>query len=228
MKYLYRISLIFMILTILSALILAGYSVYRLQDKGGGETEPEKEEKIAQTASASATTDCDTEYVILEQDLNTGECESVIQDIPAKYIGKSKEQLSSLLKQEERAPSLKDRQKGIQSIRLSAFSGDRVVVVKTYEIAKESAEAEESAEESTKETAEESMAQPQINEAIGGYYLMAYDGFLYIYYEDMQTVYLTTEIQLDQLPDDVRQEVLDKKYLKDEEELYNFLESYSS
>ena len=44
----------------------------------------------------------------------------------------------------------------------------------------------------------------------------------------MKTLYLSTGISLDQLPDQVRQEILDKKYIKNEEELYNFLESYSS
>lgn len=224
MKYLYRISLTFMILTILSATLLGGYYIYQMR--------PSKENDFPigtdaeETAMNPATTDCDTEYVVLEQNLNTGDSESTVQEIPAKYIGKTKEQLVSLLEQEEKAPSLRDRQKGIQSIRLSAFSNERVVVVKTYEI-KEN-------EEKVQTTDSKSVSDNKTAETIrsdnenGNYYLMACDGHVCVYYSDMKTLYLVTGIMLDQLPDEVRQEVLDKKYVKNEEELYNFLESYSS
>ena len=44
----------------------------------------------------------------------------------------------------------------------------------------------------------------------------------------MKTLFLSTNILLEHLPDEIKQEILDKKYIKNEEELYNFLESYSS
>lgn len=236
MKYLYRISLTFMILTILSATVLGGYYLYqhekqKFQDEGTKSVEPAEE-----TASNPAATDCDTEYVVLEENLNTGESASFVQEIPAKYIGKNKEELTALLSQEEKSPSLRDRQKGIKTIRLSAFSHERVVVVKTYEIEEEAVEetvrygqAQVSGNE-IRETIQSDTGTigSQADEELGGYYLMANDGHVCVYYEDMQTMYLTTGIALDRLPDEVRQEVLDKKYIKNEEELYNFLESYSS
>lgn len=234
MKYLYRISLTFMILTILSATVLGGYYLYQMHKSG--EREPEIREQTQETASNPSITDCDTEYVVLEQNLNTGDSQSLVQEIPAKYIGKTKEELSALLSQEEKAPSLRDRQKGIQSIRLSAFSPERVVVVKTYEI-KETVVEEtvrygrvQVSGNQIQETMQTDTGTigSQTDEEIGGYYLMANDGHVCVYYEDMQTMYLTTGIALDRLPDEVRQEVLDKKYIKNEEELYNFLESYSS
>lgn len=234
MKYLYRISLTFMILTIFSAAVLGGY--YLFQMRKSDEREMEIVSETRETASNPTTTDCDTEYVVLEQNLNTGESQSLVQELPAKYIGKTKEELSDLLSQEEKAPSLRDRQKGIQSIRLSAFSNERIVVVKTYEIEEKVVEetvrygqvqVSENEIQETMQSGTETIGS-QTDEEIGGYYLMANDGYVCVYYEDMQTMYLTTGIELNRLPDDVRQEVLDKKYIKNEEELYNFLESYSS
>ncbi|MBD5542472.1 MAG: hypothetical protein HDR00_15020 [Lachnospiraceae bacterium] len=230
MKYLYRISLTFMILTILSAALLSGYYFYQQHNESKRKT---SEEKVEETAVTNDQIDCDTEYVILEQDLNTGESESLVEEIPSKYIGRTKEQLISILEQEERSPSLRDRQKGIVSIRLSAFSNERVVVVKTYEIKENGTEEEETGESGTEteeveETMQSDMETIGTENAEGVYYLMANGGVVYVYQGDMKTLYLATDITIDQLPDDVRQEILDKKYIKNEEELYNFLESYSS
>ncbi len=230
MKYLYRISLTFMILTILSAALLSGFYFYQMHN---GSKRKTAEDKIEETAVTKDQIDCDTEYVILEQNLNSGKSESLVEEIPSKYIGRTKEQLISILEQEERSPSLRDRQKGIVSIRLSAFSNERVVVVKTYEIKENGTEEEESGESGTEteeveETMQSDMETIGTENTEGVYYLMANGGIVYVYQGDMKTLYLATDITIDQLPDDVRQEILDKKYIKNEEELYNFLESYSS
>ena len=233
MKYLYRISLSFMILTILSAILLGFMYFYRHD-----EDSEEKEEisQVRETATNPNVTDCDTEYVILELDVNTGESVSLVETIPSKYIGKTKEELISLLKEEERSPTLRERQKGLQTVRLSAFSDKRVVIVKTYGVIKEEVLTTSAVDPSLSISKETISGQEGTDltrgeqEGIntGSYYLMAREGMIWVYHEDMKTVYLTTGIFLDSLPDEVRQEILDKKYIKNEEELYNFLESYSS
>lgn len=208
MKYLYRISLIFMILCILSAGLLGGYYLYqnRIDRKKSIST---KKETVKEVSVKKNTTDCDTEYVILEQDLIQGGSKTYVREIPEKYIDKSKEELVSLLHEEERAPALRDREKGLISIRLSVFSNERVVVVKTYK----------------KEVVETTVVSEN---DVGCFYLMANNGHVTVYYSDMKTLFLSTNILLEQLPDEIKQEILDKKYIKNEEELYNFLESYSS
>ncbi len=256
MKYLYRISLIFMILTITSALVLGVYFFYQTNKAKEDDRETEKKDMTLETAVAGGTTDCDTEYIVLEYDLVSGNSVPYVERIPAKYIGKTKEEMETLLLEEEKAPTLREREKGLKSIRLSAFSRERIVVVKSYEPVREEAEktvsgqngyraADEEQEErdamgmASREEDEETKAQAletmgsgnkRISELIdtGAYYLMAREGFVCVYYEDLKTIYLTTEIPIDHLPDKVRQEILDKKYMKNEEELYNFLESYSS
>lgn len=233
MKYLYRISLSFMILTILSALLLGGMYFYRHED---GESEKEDILQIRETTTESNTTDCDTEYVILELNVNTGESVSMVETIPSKYIGKTQEELIRILEDEERSPTLRERQKGLQTVRLSAFSDKRVVIVKTYGILEEETVATSAVNPGMSIAGETLSGQEGPDFArgeedgisTGSYYLMAREGMIWVYHEDMKTVYLTTGIFLDSLPDEVRQEILDKKYIKNEEELYNFLESYSS
>ena len=232
MKYLYRISLSFMILTILSALLLGFLYFYRHEDS------EQKEDilQIKETVTESNITNCDTEYVVLELDVKTGESVSMVEPIPSKYIGKTREELLSLLEEEERSPTLRERQKGLQSVRLSAFSDKRVVIVKTYGILEENVMTTSAMDPSLSVSNETLSGQEGANLArgeqdginTGAYYLMARDGMIWVYHEDMKTVYMTTGIFLDSLPDEVRQEILDKKYIKNEEELYNFLESYSS
>lgn len=230
MKYLYRISLIFMILTVLSACLLGGYYLYQHHFREKRDI-TYGEPVVQETAAEKIATDCDTEYVILEQNLVTGENNTQIEAIPAKYINKTKEQLILLLSEEERAPALRDREKGLESIRLSAFSNERVVVVKSYR-REETEELEELQEEEALQevmgTSTEPISGDVSENSAGCFFLMANNGYVAVYYNDMKTLYLSTEIALDQLPDEVRQEILDKKYLKNEEEVYNFLESYSS
>ncbi len=256
MKYLYRISLIFMILTIMSALVLGGYFLYQTNRAKENIGKTPKEDSALETAATGSATDCDTEYIVLEYDLMTGESTPYVEMIPAKYIGKTKEEMELVLSEEEKAPTLRERQKGLESIRLSAFSRDRIVIVKSYDALQAENEKTvsgqdydeeedmershiEAAELASEEENEETQAQAletmgsgnkRISELLetGAYYLMAREGYVCVYYEDLKTIYLVTDILIDNLPDKVRQEVLDKKYMKNEEELYNFLESYSS
>lgn len=58
------------------------------------------------------------------------------------------------------------------------------------------------------------------------YCLKEQDGAVYVYLGDGVTLYETTSIRTGQLPETMRQEVSDGKYLLNEEELYSFLENY--
>ena len=49
-----------------------------------------------------------------------------------------------------------------------------------------------------------------------------------VYAADRKTRYSTTGILLDELPEELRQEIQQGKVIESEEQLYNFLESYSS
>ena len=57
---------------------------------------------------------------------------------------------------------------------------------------------------------------------------MSEEGYVNIYLADGETLYEETEITLEDLPEDLKGEVLKRKGLSSTGELYDFLENYSS
>ena len=60
------------------------------------------------------------------------------------------------------------------------------------------------------------------------YLLLAEDGYVAVYHADGKTFFSSTDILLIKLPEDLQAEIQEGKYITSEEQLYNFLESYSS
>lgn len=119
---------------------------------------------------------------------------------PADFIGLTRAELLEYLQKYEKAPNLSDLQKGFQSFKLLSFSSERIVLRKTYCPYAENYK----------------------------YYLVAENGMVTVYYIDKKTVYEYTDIQLNTLPQELQTEIESGKCIKDTEELYNFLENYSS
>lgn len=119
--------------------------------------------------------------------------------MPVEFIGLTREEIIEYLKEYENAPSLEDREKGFKSFELISFSEDNIVLRKTY-----------------------------YPYDIYKYYLTDEDGFVTVYYSDHSTVYEYTSISTNNLPDALREEIKNGKYISDLSELYNFLENYSS
>lgn len=142
----------------------------------------------------------DTKLIIIEHNLNTGTEIRGENIIPTKYIGMNREQFIDEMELYEISPALVDIKRGFKSLSVVSFSGKEIVLQKNYS---------------------------ESNASIH-FYMVSRDNKLVIYYEDMETVFLTTDISIDNLPENVRREILSKKYFESEEELYNFLESYSS
>lgn len=61
-----------------------------------------------------------------------------------------------------------------------------------------------------------------------GYYVKELHGCVAVYYGDRETLYELTEIPLTDLPEEVQEEVRVGKYLATMQEMYGFLENYSS
>lgn len=61
-----------------------------------------------------------------------------------------------------------------------------------------------------------------------GYYLCEMQGFVVVLLNDRQTIYEMTEIPLTDLPEEIQQEIATGKYIATKDELYGFLENYSS
>ena len=141
----------------------------------------------------------DTTYLIEEINLADGSIQEKQEDVPVKYIGLDRESLIKELESYDANPPLSELEMGFETIELTAFSKDRVVICKYY-----------------KEQAEK------------GYYLMVEDHFIVVYEEDRQRLHMNTDILLENLNDGLKAEIIQGKYIENEEELYNFLESYSS
>lgn len=158
------------------------------------------EEEFTPAIQSEEIITADTKLIIVEHNLESGEEISSENTIPIKYIGLDREQFLEEMEIYEISPALSDIKKGFHSLQVLSFSAKEVKLQKNYS---------------------ESSAKVH-------YYIVARDNKLVVYYEDMETVFLTTDITMDSLPKEVQLEILKKKYFETEEELYNFLESYSS
>ena len=66
------------------------------------------------------------------------------------------------------------------------------------------------------------------NQVIKGFYLYEVNGYVVVYESDKKTPFEYTDIIYADLPELVRKEIRNGKYIKNEEELYGFLENYTS
>lgn len=142
----------------------------------------------------------DTVYLVEEVNLTDGTVTEKEEPLPVKYVGLNRESLIKELDSYENSPALRDLQRGFESMELTVFSKDRIVVCKYYKSEEEGQ----------------------------GYYLMVTDHFVVVYREDKKTIYLITEILLENLDENLQEEIIKGKYMEDEQSLFNFLESYSS
>lgn len=142
----------------------------------------------------------DTVYLVGEVNLSNGRINEKEEEIPTGYIGLDRLGLLAELEEYNKNPPLSELRQGFTNVELTAFSKDRVVVCKYYN--------EELEEE--------------------GFYLMVADHFVVVCKEDRQTIYMNTDILLENLNAKLQEEIIEGKYIENETELYNFLESYSS
>lgn len=164
-----------------------------------GET-TENEQVIEAIVEDDPVVTSDTIYLVEEVNLSDGTVTEKEEPVPDKYIGLDRESLIMELASYENTPALKDLQRGFTSIELTVFSKERIVVCKYYGDTKEEQ----------------------------GYYLMVADHFVVVYEQDGKTLYMNTDILLENLEESLQDEIIKGKYIEDEQSLYNFLESYSS
>lgn len=142
----------------------------------------------------------DTQYIIEEVDLQKGTSVETKWKTPDKYIGMNRQRFVKEMELYQQSPSLTDQELGFVSVEVVSFSKERVVIRKNY----------------------------IFKELCTSFYLVNEKNYVVVYCDDLRTVYMNTNIMLDSLPDALKQEIIQNKYIATEEELYNFLESYSS
>lgn len=145
-------------------------------------------------------TTCDTRYIIIEHNLEDNSETESENRMPDKYLGMNRNRLEEALDEYQQNPTLEDMEKGFCSIQLESFSTEEVRITKTYQPAEDTS----------------------------GYYLMVLEGKIVVMEEDKETIYLTTDIYADALSDTLKRELIMGKFIYNIEELYGFLESYTS
>lgn len=155
---------------------------------------------VKEAVSASETLCVDTEYVLEETNILDDTVVETVGRLPDQYVGMNREQFLAVMDTYEAAPPLSEQERGFVSLEVLSFSRERVVIQMNYQYL-------------------------QPSEC---FYLAAYDNQVWVYLEDMQTVFIETEIRVDSLPEDLQQRIIQMMWVESEEELYNFLESYSS
>lgn len=161
------------------------------------------DEKIQVSAQDENVISADTSFVVIE--VNVDDQSELAEEIPVPtyYMGMDREAFEKQIQNFDRSPSLLELQKGFQGSEIRSFSSSRVELCKFYQ--------------GKKETGEEF------------YYLAILDNKVVVYRADGQTVYMETDIPAEDLPSDVLQELLiQKRVVNTEEDLFDFLESYSS
>jgi hypothetical protein len=144
----------------------------------------------------------DTVYVIQEYSRLKNDLTEEVVPVPENFIGMNFEIFSSVMSEFDRFPTLSELQKGFVGCEIISFSPSRVIIRKTYDDLAE--------------------------ELLPGYYLVNESNLVSVYLADMKTVFMNTNIAVYNLPSALRQEILYTKYIANEEELYGFLEAYSS
>lgn len=146
------------------------------------------------------TVDMNTEYVVVKENTITGETVEVIEELPSRFVGMSRSELEEYFEDYAKCPVLKDREEGFVSAAVESYSPQRLVVKKVYEPL-------------------------HLEEK---FYLKAEENYVVVYYGDNSTVYMYTNIRMDSLPEETRLEIEACKQIDTYENLYSFLESYTS
>lgn len=95
--------------------------------------------------------------------------------------------------------SREEQEKGLVSYKMISYNGNEITLRKTFK-------------------------SPESK----GFYAKSFNGLIVILKSDQKTVYEYTQISLASLPEDMRDDILNGYYLETEEELYSFLENFTS
>ena len=184
----------------------AYYTGYKLYQKNYGEKEKAEYEKASKKKTVAVDAGNEnkitnkTKFTLEYYDASDYSLKEEQRNMPAEYIGLTREELIKKISAYEESPSIEDLEAGFKSFELVSFSQDKIVLRKTYEEEKKNDK----------------------------YYFMEEDGYITVYYIDKSTVFEYTDIQMDMLPENIQQQIREGEYKTDIHGLYDFLENYSS
>ncbi|SES98420.1 BofC C-terminal domain-containing protein [[Clostridium] polysaccharolyticum] len=153
------------------------------------------------SSSQSSAVLPDASYVEQVYDMATDKLKEKNENIPNDFVGLTREQIITRLNVYMQNKSLEEYNKGLVSWTLESFSPSKVVVKKTY----------------------------NSQGILYKYYMVLEDDQVVVYYSDKKTVYDNeTGLDAGSLLEDEKRELMYGIWIKDEDELYSVLESYTS
>ena len=208
MKFVKRISLFFIYpLSMFSLGFAANMAIMEYFYPGDEKTvimpeEPEVKvkEQIQVSVSDEPVVTADTQYIVQEYDMGDTTVQENEVKAPDKFIGLDRERLAEEIDNYNQNPSLTDLEKGFRYMELVSFSDKKVVVKKSHELPEEDK----------------------------GFFLMNENHYVVVYDQSLSEVYMNTDILVEDLSAELQEEIIQMKYVENEKELFNFLESYSS
>lgn len=141
----------------------------------------------------------DTQYYVETYDIEKNTIIREPSELPTEAIGSSRKQFADYLENMLEQAVSKEQEEGLLSIELMDFTSQEVVVRKTYKEPKKECE----------------------------FYLDVQMGRVIVRNAD-DSLYAYTEIKFETLPEDLKREILHGFAIENLEELYEFLETYSS
>jgi hypothetical protein len=142
-----------------------------------------------------------TKYILEIYDKRTGTTKTQQELNPPGYlIGLTRDEIVKYLSDYMKDMTLSEFNKGLTAYELESFSGEKVVIRKSYD-----------------ETIVPSR-----------YYVVVKNGYVVVYNSDLKSVYTYTQIEAEKLPEEDRIALSTGIYVDNLEDLYALLESYSS
>lgn len=121
---------------------------------------------------------------------------------PVEFLEMTRNDLIAYLKNYMSSPNTEDRERGILSFELIEFSRGEVVIRKSYQTA--------------------------ILEENDELRVLEENGYIVIYYAKDRTLYDYTNIRVKGLPEEIQEKIKSGIEFKNEDDLYEFLEAYTS
>lgn len=177
----------------------AGYFAMHGNEQLSGEEAAYIEDNAA-AAAAGEVTRTTTKLIAETYDEQTKEATKEIVNIPSAFLGLTRTQLIEKLAAYMDDMPLEELNSGLVNYELMYFSPEYIMTRKTY----------------------------NLPEDFNKYYVRLTRGCITVYYSDQDTVCEYTDIQLEDLPENLQASVISGMKVKDEKALYDFLENYSS
>ncbi len=190
----------YMICSFCGLLVLTGAYIFSYQKLSEEPGYSIESESSAEAAAREDTVKSSARLIIETYNASDDTLTRKESAMPAMYLGLTRLGVQKKLENYMDNRSISDLEEGLISFDLMYFSPDCLMLRKTY----------------------------QPDEDFHKYYIKLSKGCITVYYSDKKTVYEYTDIDFNALPSDVAADVLAGIRIRDEKELYDFLETYSS